>query len=766
MKKGIIRGLWVFFIGLIAVIFVTFFAMWNGWLGDMPDVEDLQNPISKYASQVYSADGELMGTWNKQGSNRIYVGYDELPKDLVNGLIATEDERFYDHSGIDFIALTRAVVKRLILGQKNAGGGSTITQQLAKQLFSGTSQNSMQRAMRKPFEWIIALKLERYYTKEEIVTMYLNYFDFLHNANGIKNAAQIYFSKEPKDLTTNECAMLVGMCKNPAYFNPLRFEERTRERRNVVLSQMVKNDYLTEAEMNSLADEPIKLSYHKLDHHDGICTYLREYLRQIMMAKKPDISTYPSWNLGQYYTDSLAWEQDELYGWCNKNLNSDGRHFDIYTDGLKIYTTIDSRMQKYAEEACYEHVAKYLQPAFNSSKADKPHFPYTTNITASQFRNIMKKSMRTSDRFRVLKEAGYSDEEAFQTFYKKVPMTLFSYNGEKEVEMTPYDSILYYKSFLRTGFMSMDPTTGAVKAYVGGMNNQYFAYDMVSVGRRQVGSTMKPFLYALAMENGYTPCDMVPGFRKTYIVGGKPWSPRGNSRGMMTLKSGLAFSNNHVSAFLMNKLNPHQLVDMLHKVGVRNKKIDPVLSLCLGPCDITVGEMVSGYTAFVNHGVRVAPLFVSKIVDSKGNVVAQFRPRVSEVMSETSSYKMIELLKGVVEIGTGSRLRSYVDIECGGKTGTTNSHSDSWFMNITPQLVSGVWVGGEDRDIHFNSMAFGQGSAAALPIVGKYLKKVYADRKLQYDKNKKFDIPEDFDPCMKEEDTEEDDEMSIDEVFE
>lgn len=766
MKKGIIHGLWFTFIGLLPVLGVTFLAMWNGLLGDMPDVSDLQNPIDKYATQVFTSDGVLMGTWNKQGGNRIYVGYDELPKDLVNGLIATEDERFLDHSGVDFIALTRAVVKRLIMGQKNAGGGSTITQQLAKQLFSGQSHNSVQRAMRKPYEWIIALKLERYYTKEEIITMYLNYFDFLHNANGIKNAALIYFSKEPKDLTTNECAMLVGMCKNPAYFNPLRFEERTRERRNVVLSQMVKNGYLTDNERNVLAEEPIKLAYHKADHREGICTYLREYLRQIMMATKPDVSTYPSWNINQYYADSLAWEQDELYGWCNKNLNSEGKHYNIYTDGLKVYTTIDSRMQGYAEQACYEHVAKYLQPAFTASKTEKPHFPYTTNITNAQFRNIMKKSMRSSERFRVLKDAGYSDEEAFASFYKKVPMTLFSYSGEKDVEMTPYDSILYYKGFLRTGLMSMDPITGAVKAYVGGMNYEYFAYDMAMVGRRQVGSTMKPFLYALAMENGYTPCDQVPAFRKTYIVGGEPWSPRGNSRSSMSLKSGLAFSNNHVSAFLMNKLNPHQLVDLLHLVGVRNKNIQPVLSLCLGPCDISVGEMVSGYSAFVNHGVRVAPLFVTKIVDAKGNVVAQFRPRVNEVISEASSYKMLELLKGVIEIGTGSRLRSYIDFECGGKTGTTNSHSDSWFMNVTPQLISGVWVGGEDRDIHFNSMAFGQGSAAALPIVGKYLKKVYSDKNLPYDKNKKFDIPKDFDPCEKDGIQGDESEISIDDVYE
>lgn len=764
MKK-VVRSLWFGFIGFIVLIVLVIFAMWNGLLGTMPDIEDLQNPIDKYASQVFTADGKLMGTWNKEGGNRIYVDYSQLPKDLVNGLIATEDERFYEHSGIDFIALSRAIVKRVAMGQKSAGGGSTITQQLAKQLFSGQSPNSFQRALRKPFEWIIALKLEHCYTKEEIITMYLNYFDFLHNANGIKNAAKVYFSKEPIELSTVECATLVGMCKNPAYFNPLRYNERTRERRNVVLQQMEKNGYITHAEYSTLAAKPLLLTYHKVDHREGICTYLREYLRQIMMAEKPNIQDYPDWNKDKYYQDSLAWEQDELYGWCNKNINSQGEHYNIYTDGLKVYTTIDSRMQKYAEDACYEHVAKYLQPAFTASKKNTPRFPYTSNITQKQFDAIMRKAMRLSERYRIQKSAGMSEEDIFKTFHVKVPMTVFSYKGEVETMMTPYDSILYYKQFLRTGFMSMEPATGAVKAYVGGLDFEHFSYDMAMEGRRQVGSTMKPFLYSLAMENGYTPCDIVPSLHKTYIVGGVPWTPKGGRGGMISIKSALAHSDNAVSAFLMNKLNPHQLVNLLRKVGIRNKRIDPVLSLCLGPCDVSVGEMVSGYTMFANHGVRVAPLFVTKIVDSNGNVVAQFKPDVSEVISEGSSYRMLELLKAVVNEGTGRRIHGYVNCEMGGKTGTTNSHSDAWFMGVTPELICGAWVGGEDRDIHFNSMAFGQGSAAALPIVGKYLNKVYKDTALPYDKDRRFNVPKDFDSCDKKK-KKETDELGIDEIYE
>lgn len=767
MKKRIIVSVWCMFIGLILFVALIGVAMWNGMLGGMPDLEELQNPIDKYASQVYSADGKLMGTWNRAGANRIAVDYDQLPKALVNGLVATEDERFFEHSGVDVIALSRAVVKRLIMGDKSAGGGSTITQQLAKQLFSEQSHNTFQRALRKPFEWIIAIKLEKLYTKEEIIAMYLNYFDFLHNANGIKNASDVYFSKQPLALSVEECATLVGMCKNPSYFNPVRYNERTRQRRNVVLGQMAKNGYITKAESERLSAKPLVLNYHTVDYRDGMGVYMREYLRQIMMAEKPNKDDYPSWNKNKYYEDSLAWEEDALYGWCNKNLKKDGSSYDIYTDGLKIYTTLDSRMQRYAEEACYRHVATYLQPLFDEAKGVRANFPYSGNITTKQFENIMKRSMRQSERYRSLKEKGMDEDEIFDTFKRPVPMTLFSYKGEKEVTMTPYDSILYYKSFLRCGFMCMDAHTGAVKAYVGGLNYEYFSYDMAMEGKRQVGSTIKPFLYSLALENGWVPCDMVPTYRQTYYVGGKAYTPRGTSHGgSMSLRSALAWSNNHASVYLISKLHPGQFIDMLHKYGIRNKTLYPSLSLSLGSCDVNVGEMVSGYTAFVNHGIRSAPLLVTKIVDRNGNVVATFRPRQSDVISEASSFRMIDMLRAVVDQGSGRRIRG-LNITCdmGGKTGTTNSHSDAWFIGCTPQLVAGEWVGGEDRDIHFNSMYLGQGSHAALPIWAYFMEKVLKDATLPYDADAKFDIPEDFDMCSKASPTETDG-TGIDEIFE
>lgn len=759
MKHRVIRVMWCTFAGLIGLLILLVVSMWNGWLGGMPDLYEMQNPIDKFATQIYTSDGKLMGTWNKAGANRIYISYYQLPPALVHGLVATEDERFYEHSGVDFIALGRSIVKRVAMGQKSAGGGSTITQQLAKQLFSEQSHTTLQRAMRKPFEWLIAIKLERLYTKEEIITMYLNYFDFLHNANGIKNASETYFSKEPKDLTINECATLVGMCKNPSYYNPVRYKDRTQQRRNVVLQQMCKNGYISESEMTSLSQEPLVLKYHKLDHRDGIAVYLREYLRQIMMATKPDRKTYPSWNMSKYYEDSLAWEEDDLYGWCNKNRNNEGKPYNIYTDGLKVYTTIDSRMQDYAEQACREHVADYLQQLFSNGTRKSPY----NNITQKEVDAIMKRSMRNSDRYRNLKQSGMGEQEIFATFFQPEPMSLFTYNGDKEVTMTPYDSILYYKNFLRCGFMCMEPTNGAVRAYVGGLDYEHFSYDMAMEGRRQIGSTMKPYLFALAMENGWMPSDVVPAYRQTYTSSGEEWTPRGTSRGAMSLRSALAWSNNHAAAYLMSKLDPHQLVELLHNFGIRNDKIPPYISLCLGPCDIKVGEMVSGYSAFINHGVRTAPVFVSKIVDGRGNVVATFKPQMSEVISSTSSYKMITMMRAVVDNGTGRRMRSYYSGDMIGKTGTTNSNSDAWFMGCTPELICGVWVGGEDRDIHFNS-TIGQGSSAALPVVGIFLKKVYDNRELPYDSRMEFDIPEDFDPNMRSK--HESDDIGIDEIYE
>lgn len=769
MRKKLIRTLWKIFIGCAVVILLFFVAIWNGWIGYMPDVEDLQNPIDRYATQVYSADGKVLGTWNRSSENRIHVDYGQLSPYLIQALIATEDVRFYEHSGIDFIALSRAIVKRGILGQSSAGGGSTLTQQLAKQLYSSVAHTTLERLMQKPIEWVIAIKLERNFTKEEILSMYLNYFDFLHNAVGIKTAANTYFNKEPKDLSIEEAAMLIGLCKNPSYFNPVRHEDRCLERRNVVLSQMCKAGFISEADYTIHSQNPIELNFHRTDHKDGQATYLREHLRRYMTAHRPVRSEYPSWQYVQFVADSLAWEQDPLYGWCNKNQKKDGSNYDIYQDGLKVYTTIDSRMQQYAEESVYAHVAKFLQPEFNKENKRKPNAPFTDQLTPKEVRAILARSMRQSERYRSMKASGYSDEEINKSFRVPTEMTIFTYHGDVDTVMTPLDSIRYYKSFLRSGFVSMEARTGAVKAYVGGLDFSHFQYDMAAEGRRQVGSTIKPFLYSLAMENGFSPCDMAPNWPQTYMVAGKPWTPRNASHSrvgsMVTLKWALAQSNNWVSAYLLSKLDPHQFVELLHQYGISNPDIHPSLSLCLGPCDISVAEMVSGYTAFANHGIRCAPMFVSRIEDNEGNVIARFEPRMTEVISEESALKMLVLLQGVVDGGTGSRLRYKYGIEAqmGAKTGTTNRNSDAWFIGVTPSLISGCWVGGEDRDIHFDSMTLGQGATMALPIYAYYMKKVYRNKLLPYSPDELFDIPEDYNACAREE---KDDFEGIEDVYE
>lgn len=772
MRKRFIHILWALLAGGIVSAIVGFFAIWFGWIGYMPDIEDLQNPINRFATQVYSSDGKVIGTWNLNKENRIVIPYKKMSPYLVQALVATEDERFYEHSGIDFRALGRAIIKRGILGQTNAGGGSTITQQLAKQLYSSTAQSAAQRMLQKPIEWVIAIKLERYYTKEEIIALYLNYFDFLHNAVGIKTAANTYFNKEPKDLTVCEAATLIGLCKNPSLFNPVRYPERAKERRNVVLSQMVKAGYMDRAEYQNYSGEPLTLNFHRTDHKDGTATYLREFLRRYMMAKRPVRTDYPSWNNVQFVADSIAWDTDPLYGWCNKNFKKDGSPYNVYSDGLKVFTTIDSRMQKYAEEAVYQHVARYLQPAFDKENKPKPSSPYSDKLTPQQIRYILNRSITQSERWRTMKAAGCTPEEIKEAFHKKIEMTVFTYHGDIDTLMSPLDSIRYYKGFLRSGFMSMDPKTGAVKAYVGGLDYPHFMYDMVSLGRRQVGSTIKPFLYSLAMENGFTPCDYAPNRQRTYIVGGRPWTPRNVSHArygqMVPLKWGLAQSNNWISAYLMSKLNPNQFVQILHDFGIHNPDIHASMSLCLGPCEVSVSEMVSAYTVFANHGIRTAPMFVSRIEDNEGNTIATFQPRMNEVIGAANAMKMLTMLMGVVDNGTAGRLRYRYNFQgqIGAKTGTTNNNSDGWFIGFTPQLVSGCWVGGEDRDIHFDRGQMGQGATMALPIWAIFMKKVYADRSLGIDPMAKFDFPEDYNPCGKK--AEEDDftENGIDEVFE
>lgn len=752
MRKTFVRILWGTLCAVIVFLAVSFTSIWFGWIGYMPDLEDLQNPISRYASQVYSVDGKILGTYNMNRENRVHVDYDGISPYLVQALVATEDERFYDHSGIDFIALTRAVVKRGILGQKSAGGGSTITQQLAKQLYSATAKSTLERLLQKPIEWVIAVKLERFYTKEEIITMYLNYFDFLHNAVGIKTAADVYFDKDPKNLTLTESATLIGLCKNPSYFNPVRYPERCTDRRNIVLGQMLKAGYLTNEEYQKAHDEPLALNFHRVDHKDGIATYFREFLRQYIMAQKPTLEDYPSWNRVQFTIDSLAWETDPLYGWCNKNHKKNGEPYNVYTDGLKIFTTIDSRMQKYAEEAVLKHVGNYLQPAFTKENRTKPNAPFTNALTAAEVKGILNRSIRQSERYRAMKEQGATESEIQKAFRTPVEMSVFTYHGDIDTVMTPLDSIRYIKSFLRSGFVSMDPHNGAVKAYVGGVDFTHFTYDMATQGRRQVGSTIKPFLYALSMSNGMSPCDVAPNVQRSY----GNWTPRNGSRSrygqMVTLKWGLAQSNNWISAYLMSRINPQDFLRILRDFGINTYGVYPSIVLCLGPNEASVCEMVSAYTTFANHGIHCSPMFVSKIEDNEGNVIATFQPRMNEVISEESAYKMLEMLKAVMDGGTGSRMRYKYKVECdmGGKTGTTNRNADAWFMGFTPSLVSGCWVGGEDRDIHFDSTRMGQGANMALPIWAYYMKKVFADRSLGYDPNEKFDIPEDFNPCVSE----------------
>ena len=773
MRKTFIIVLWaLLLIGMLAT-YIIFSAISDGKIGYVPPIEELENPNLKFATQVISDDGKVLGTWSLSKENRLYVGYEDLSPNLVHALVATEDVRFSEHSGIDARAFMRALIKRGVFMQKNAGGGSTITQQLAKQFYSPTADNVMERLLQKPIEWVIAVKLERYYTKEEILTMYLNKFDFLNNAVGIKTAAGTYFSKDPKDLSIEEAATLIGMCKNPSLYNPRRFNERTRGRRNVVLDQMRKAGYLTEDERDSLQALPLVLRYRPVDHNDGLATYFREYLRGVLNAKKPVKKNYRGWQMQKFYEDSLAWETNPLYGWCAKNKKKDGSNYNLYTDGLKIYTTINSRMQQYAEEAVQEHVAEYLQPRFFKEKKGRKTAPYTNQLTNEEVDAILNRSIRQSERRRVMKAAGYSDAEIMKAFNTPREMTVFTYQGEKDTIMTPLDSIKYYKHFLRAGFMSMDPITGYVKAYVGGPNYDNFKYDMAMVGRRQVGSTIKPYLYSLAMENGFSPCDETRNIEGTYFdENGIAWTPRNSSKKhygeIVTLKWGLANSNNWISAYLMSKLNPYELVRLIHSFGVLNKEIQPTISLCLGPCEISVGEMVSAYTAFVNKGIRTAPLFVTRIEDNDGNVLATFSPQVNEVISESSAYKMLVMLRAVINEGTGGRVRRlyHITADMGGKTGTTNNNSDGWFMGFTPSLVSGCWVGGEERDIHFDRMADGQGASMALPIWGIYMNKVYADKTLGYSQEEKFDIPDEFDPCKdKVSELEEENTSRLDDLF-
>lgn len=761
LGKNIIVTLWILFaLGIMSLV-LLFVEINAGAIGYLPPIEELENPKNKFATIVFSSDSVELGRFSQAKENRVYINYNQLSPYIVQALIATEDARFADHSGIDVKAVFRAIFKTVIMRQHSAGGGSTITQQLAKQLYSPESNGLWDRAMQKPIEWVIAVKLEKLYTKEEIINMYLNKFDFCYNAVGIRSAAHIYFNKLPKDLNVEEAAMLVGMCQNPSLYNPIRRPERTTQRRSVVLDQMVKSDFLTRAEYDSLKVLPLlpqkdKKGNYKLansaDHKAGLAPYLREYLRKIMRAKEPKRSNYASWQYQQYQEDSIAWKEDPLFGWCNKNKKPDGSYYNLTTDGLRIYTTINSHMQRYAEEAVVEQLRDNLQPEFNKEKKGQKNAPYSRKLTEEDVNNSLHRAMRQSERYNTMLGSGYTKEQVEEAFMTPTEMKLFSWEGEIDTIMTPYDSLRWQKQFLRAGFMCMD-TLGYVKAYVGGPDFSFFQYDMVTAGRRQVGSTIKPLLYTLAMEEGRTPCDEELNTQPVLYDGnGRAWQPRdaGKERigEMVTLRWGLMRSNNWISARVMSKLSPEAFVRFLHSAGIRNN-LDPVLSLCLGVCDLSVEEMVTAYSAFPGRGQRVTPIYVKSICDNSGLEVATFEPRRKEVFSYDAYLKMLPILRDVVDRGTGTRIRFRYNIKApmGGKTGTTNDNSDGWFMSFTPGLITGTWVGGEERSICFDRMAYGQGASMALPIAAKFWTKVFADQSLPYSETDTFAYPEDYDPC-------------------
>lgn len=765
--KKILIALWVlFFIGIFSV-YKLFDMIAEGKIGYLPPVEELLNPKSSEATEIYSCDAKVLGRYFLKGENRISTPYSEISPYMVDALISTEDARYYEHCGIDGDALLRVAIKTIVMRQ-DAGGGSTISQQLAKLLFTDEpAKSKWQRGKQKLTEWVVAAQLEKYYTKEEIITMYLNKFDFLNNAVGIKSASQIYFSKQPNELNVEEAALLVGMLQNPVKFNPHRESkrERCKQRRNIVLGQMAKYGKITQAECDSLSQLDIQLRFQKVDHKLGLAPYFREYLRSIMTAKMPELKNYPKWMRQKYYEDSLAWVSDPLYGWCNKNTKPNGAPYDLYGDGLKIYTTIDSRMQQYAEDAVKEYVGGYLQPLFFKEKSGQKHkkAPFSNKSTQAQVDSILSRAMRQSERYRVMKHESKMKHEQIKAYFDtaKVSMVVFDWEkGSKDTVMTPMDSIRYAKSFLRSAMMSIDPFNGQVKAYVGGISFNYFQYDMVSVGRRQVGSTIKPFLYSLAMEGGMSPCDLVPNVQpQVMLPSGEIWEPRNVPYGeegkkeigkMITIRRGLQTSNNWTSAYLIKQLGPESFVKLLHSFGLKNH-IDAVPSLCLGIADVSVSEMTAAYTAFANKGIQTEPLFVTRIEDNKGNVISTFVPRMNEIFSEQTAYKMISMLQGVMNGGTGLRLRTRRYNYCvgwetpvAGKTGTTQNNSDGWFMGFVPNLITGIWVGGEDRDVHFDNIRNGQGSATALPIWGTYMNKVYNDESLGYSRTEPFVVTDKY----------------------
>lgn len=750
--KAIIKILWTVFAIGVFVIILDFILISAGIVGYIPDIKDLENPIDKYASQVYSSDGQMMGTYSLAKNNRIYSSYKDLPPHLVQALIATEDVRYYSHSGIDVKGLLTAVYRTFTQGRTS--GASTITQQLAKLLYTEEpATNWIERVfIQKPNEWVIAARLERYYTKDEIINLYLNKYDFINNAVGIRTAAQVYFNKPLNDLNIEESAMLVGMLNNSSYYNPLRRPEQTKTRRNVVLAQMYKEGYLTRAQTDSLQILPLKLDFRRADHNEGIAPYFREYLRLTLGAKKPDRANYASWQMEQYRIDSINWETNPLYGWCTKTKKANGSAYNLSTDGLKIYTTIDSRMQKFAEDAVEEHMGKTLQPQFDKAKKGKSYAPFAYK-NRNDVDTFIYRAMKQTDRYRKLKKNGMSENDIFRNFKQPAEMKVFSWKGEIDTTMTPWDSIRYHKQFLRTGFMAQDTHTGYVRAYVGDIDYKYFKYDMVNVGRRQVGSTIKPYLYTLAMDEGMTPCDQLV-YEQQILTDevGRPYAPRGLKPSKIgetvTIKWGLQASDNMVTMYLMSRTSPYAFERLLRSFGLTGH-IDPVISMALGTPEVTVAEMAAAYTSFANKGFRANSIYVTHIEDQYGNIIANFNPRLEEVFSESTYIKMLDMLRGVVDGGTGGRVRRYgVTGPLGGKTGTTNDNADGWYMCFSPTLSTACWVGGENTSIHFDNMTEGQGASMALPISALFFKKVYDDGKLGYTPADQFEVVP-GNPCAK-----------------
>ena len=721
-KSHAVRNLWIIYGVLVFLVVLFFVCVASGVFGTMPTFEELENPRTNLATEIYSADGKILGTYYVE--NRSNVRYAELSHYMPEALISIEDERFTEHSGIDTKALFR-VAYGILTGNKK-GGGSTITQQLAKNLFK-TRENlntadgkkrTHSLVMRKFQEWIIAARLEHNYSKEEIVAMYLNTVEFGHNTFGIRSAAKTFFDKNPKDMNLEECALMAGVINAPTRYSPIRNPERSMERRNLVLKKMAENGYITQAECDSVSQISLDMSrFNIMDHNTGQATYFREYLRS------------------------------ELMEWAKNNTHADGTPYNIYTDGLRIYTTIDSRMQAYAEEAVKEIVGGQLQPSFVKHMKGVKNAPFS-DMTADQIDYRLESAMKLSDRYRILANEGMPYDSIRAEFDRPVPMTVFSWKGPIDTVMTPMDSIRYYKWFLQAGLVSIETHTGHVKAYVGGLDFRFFKYDHVTQARRQVGSTFKPFLYSYAMgDEEFTPCTKIPNIPYTIEVSkGRYWSPSngGGGGGEITLKSALAQSNNWISAYLMNHYGPEAIITHVRRLGVESP-IEAVPSICLGACDLKLIEMVGAMSTFANQGVHVKPVFITRIEDKNGNVIYRNSPVENEAMSELAAYKTVELMKGVVQSGTGTRLRYKYGLKnpIAGKTGTTQKNSDGWFMGITPDLTTGVWVGADDRNVHFRWTGLGQGAATALPIWAVYMKKVYDDKNLNISQG---DFPKPYAP--------------------